>query len=114
MKPSGICAPASARRWKNEEFSQLMGIVEVDETFVGGKDKNRHFAKRRHITGGSGKGSVVCKAIENTSAKTLNSFLREAISDKVDLIATDEFVGFSHLNEAGFPHDFVRHVPTST
>jgi transposase-like protein len=104
---------------KNEEFSQLMGIVEVDETFVGGKDKNRHFAKRRHITGGSGKttvigaisrkGSVVCKVIENTSAKTLNSFVREAISDKVDLIATDEFVGYSHLNEAGFPHDFVRH-----
>src|SRR5437763_1014265 len=27
----------------NEEFRQLIGLVEVDETYVGGKDHNRHW-----------------------------------------------------------------------
>src|SRR5882762_5430369 len=30
----------------NVEFKQLVGYVEVDETFVGGKAKNRHRSKR--------------------------------------------------------------------
>jgi hypothetical protein len=56
---------------QDEEFKQLMGIVEVDETYIGGKDKNRHWDKKSHIPGGSGKtavigaisrkGNVVCK-----------------------------------------------------
>jgi transposase-like protein len=42
----------------NDGFKELMGIVEVDETFVGGKDKNRHFGKKSHVTGGIGSGKV--------------------------------------------------------
>src|SRR5215471_12078241 len=40
------------------DFRQLMGIVEVDETFIGGKDKNRHWDKKTHVTGGEGSGKV--------------------------------------------------------
>ncbi len=36
------------------EFQQLMGIVEVDEAYVGGKDKNSHWDKK---TDKSGRGS---------------------------------------------------------
>jgi hypothetical protein len=39
----------------NPEFRQLMGIVEVDETAIRGKDKNRHWGKKKHIAGMSGK-----------------------------------------------------------
>jgi transposase-like protein len=101
------------------EFKQLMGIVEVDETFIGGKDKNRHWDKKSHITGGSGKtgvigaiarkGNVVCQIIENTDTATLNRFVRKAVSEKVDLVATDEHQGYRYLDADGFPHGSVSH-----
>jgi transposase-like protein len=66
---------------RDAEFRQLMGIVEVDETAIGGKDKNRHWDKKQHIGGMSGKanvigaiarkGNVVCQIIENTDTRTL-------------------------------------------
>jgi hypothetical protein len=40
---------------QDREFRKLMGIVEVDETFVGGKAKNRHRDKRG---GGDGTGGI--------------------------------------------------------
>src|ERR1700686_3390290 len=35
----------------NEEFRQLIGYVEVDETMIGGKDRNRHWDKKSHAAG---------------------------------------------------------------
>ena len=103
------------------DFKELMGIVEVDETFIGGKDKNRHWDKKSHVTGGIGsgkvgvigaishKGNVVCQIIENTDIPTLTKFVRKAVSDKVDLVATDEHSGYSYLDAQGYKHEFVGH-----
>jgi len=102
-----------------EDVQQLGGIVEVDETFVGGKMSNRHKDKR-----GSGgiigsgktpvvgavrrKGNVVARVIDNVRADTLTAFVHEAVSHKVSLLCTDQWTGYKRL-DGEYPHKTVDH-----
>jgi transposase-like protein len=106
----------------DKEFQKLIGIVEVDETFVAGLAKNRHKDKRGDGSGGTGgagktvivgavqrKGNVVARVIENVQASTLESFVREAVSNKVSLLCTDQWVGYKHLGKV-FSHQTIDHA----
>jgi transposase-like protein len=46
--------------------------------------------------------------IENTDTATLTHFVRQAVSDKVDLVATDEHSGYRYIKWV-MPHDVVAH-----
>src|SRR5271166_3816100 len=106
-----------------EDIGKLGGIVEVDETLVGGKAENRHKDKRGGGKGGGTgvgdksivvgavrrKGNVVARVIENVQSATLTAFVNEAVSNKVSLLCTDAWSGYRKLAEEGYRHGVVDH-----
>src|SRR6201996_2024610 len=81
----------------NEDFRKLMGIVEVDETYIGGDDSNRHIGKKKGKGGKSivigaaeRKGNVVARVLDRADHYGMEQFVRMVCGDKVSLLATDE------------------------
>jgi transposase-like protein len=93
--------------------------VEVDESFVGGLEKNKHRRKRQHLgTGGAGKEAVVALVerggrvrshhVPEVNAKTLGSIL-EAQLHGASYVYTDEGGAMKKAASKFEQHDSINH-----
>ena len=110
-------------RWRaamKGDALKLTGEVEVDETYIGGKEQNKHKSKRLNAKGGTvgkipvigaiaRKGMVVAKVLDRVSHVNLEQFVHETVKDDVSLVATDEAGGYKLLKRQGYPHETVGH-----
>lgn len=103
-----------------ENDSELEGIVEVDETFVGGKNKNRHKDKKVPMSQGRSfkdkipvlgmlqrGGKLTCRVIDNTKIQSIQPLVRRFIKPASRLIS-DEWLGYRGL-DAIYDHKVVDH-----
>lgn len=98
--------------------TKLGGIVEVDETYIGGKDWNRHLKNKSGVHGGtskkepvigavSRKGNVIARVLSHVTKLEAEWFVREMVSKKVSLLATDESRVYDGLTD--YPRGTINH-----
>ena len=102
--------------WARETQETFSGPVEVDETFVGGKEGNKHSDKKLRAGRGTvGKAAVVgakdratgkvsAAVVESTDAKTLQGFVADQVEPEAT-VYTDENRAYQGLPN----HETVNH-----
>lgn len=100
--------------------SPLSGIVEVDETYVGGKAINRHKSQRRRRKGYAGsvgktpvigavqRGGDVIARVAPSGPGDAGHFIKEVVSPSADLIVTDAHPAYATMTDLP-QHQMVNH-----
>ena len=97
----------------SEVDKQLDGVVEVDETWVGGKTKGEGHGYKGNkvlaIGAAEREGDIVLQAIQHADKETLHKFIHEHTAPDTEAIYTDEWPAYNGIEDKNTKHETVNH-----
>ncbi len=106
------------REAMQDPFGKLDGICEADETYVGGKIKNKHAKTRKQgyakdktaVIGVVERGGrVAAKVVPNIKKEHIHELMESSV-EKSATVYTDNFPIYDKLEKLGFTHEVINHT----
>lgn len=101
-----------------QEYGKLKGEVEIDEMYLGAKEKNKHAHLRKRLKGSEGKiaivgfkernGRTVGKVMDSTGRYEMHKLIETNVS-KRSTILSDEHKSYTGISKKGYSHYTVNH-----